>query len=289
MDLAFALIQGILLGGLYALFAAGLSFMFGVMRIVNLAHGALAVLAAYLTLILIRLGIENPLLALVIVVPLMALLGYALQRSVLQRTLATSPLPSLLVTFGIAIVIENLLLATQSANQQRLSLGALDTASITLPGGIRVGIFPLLVLLFAILALASLSLVLRRTQFGRLVRAVSDDPLTASLTGADPRHVYGIAAAIAFALVAVAGFASGVQAGFNPTSGNLLLIFAFEAVIIGGLGSLWGTLVGSIILGVVQTVAASVDSTLFQLAGHLVFLAFLVFLPQGLFRRKARL
>lgn len=289
MDIFSALIQGILLGGLYALFAAGLSFMFGVMRIVNLAHGALAVLAAYLTLILVQFGVVSPLLALLLVVPVMAALGYVLQRTVLQRTLTESPLPSLLVTFGIAIVIENLLLVTQSANQRRLSLGALDTASIILPGDIRVGIFPLLVLVFAVFVLGTLSVVMRKTQFGRLVRAVSDDPQTVPLSGANPKHVYGLAAAIAFGLVAVAGVANGVQAGFNPTSGGLLLIFAFEAVIIGGLGSLWGTLLGSMILGVVQTLAATWDSTLFQFAGHLVFLIFLIFLPNGLIRRKVRL
>jgi len=145
------------------------------------------------------------------------------------------------------------------------------------------------VLVFAVLVLGGLSLLMRGTQFGRLVRAVSDDPDTVALSGANPKHVYGIAAAIAFGLVAVAGVANGVQAGFNPASGGLLLIFAFEAVIIGGLGSLWGTLLGSVLLGVVQTVAASWDSTLFQFAGHLVFLIFLIFLPNGLIRRKARL
>lgn len=288
MNIATALIQGILLGGLYALFAAGLSFMFGVMKLVNLAHGALAVLAAYITLTIVRLGFVNPLLALVLVVPIMALLGYVLQRTVLQRTLTESPLPALLVTFGLSIIIENLLLVTQSANQQRLSLGAMDTASFELFGGIRIGVFPLLVLLFALAVLASLSLIMRKTQFGRLVRAVSDDPDTVSLSGASPKHVYGIAAAIAFGLVAIAGVANGVQAGFNPTAGGLLLIFAFEAVIIGGLGSLWGTFLGSIVLGVSQTVAASFDSTLFQLSGHIVFLIFLVFLPGGIIQRKVR-
>ncbi|WP_040167240.1 branched-chain amino acid ABC transporter permease [Microbacterium gorillae] len=288
MDVVYAIIQGILLGGLYALFAAGLSFMFGVMRLVNLAHGALAVLAAYGALLLVRQGVPSPLLALVVVVPAMALLGYVLQRTVLQRTLSDSPLPSLLVTFGLAVIIENVLLVTQSANQQRLSVGALDTASIPLFGGLSIGVFPLLVLVFAVLALGGLSLLLRRSAFGRQVRAVSDDPGTVSLVGANPKHVYAVAAAIAFGLVAVAGVAGGVQSGFNPTSGGMLLIFAFEAVIIGGLGSLWGTLLGSVILGVVQTLAARVDSTLFQLAGHIVFLVFLILLPQGLIRRKVR-
>ncbi len=288
MDIISALIQGLLLGGLYALFAAGLSFLFGVMRLVNLAHGAIAVLAAYLVLVLVRAGLP-PFPALAVAVVVTAALGYALQRTILQRTLTESPLPSLLVTFGLAIVIENVLLVTQSANQQRITLGALDTASIPLFGDIRIGVFPLMVLVFAVVALGALSLVMRKTQFGRLVRAVSDDPDTVALSGANPKHVYGIAAAIAFGLVAVAGFANGVQAGFNPASGGLLLIFAFEAVIIGGLGSLWGTLLGAMLLGVVQTLAARWDSTLFQLAGHLVFLVFLIFLPNGLIRRKARL
>lgn len=288
MQILSAVVQGILLGGLYALFAAGLSFMFGVMRLVNLAHGALAVLAAYGALLLVRGGVVSPLLALLVVVPVMAALGYVLQRWVLQRTLSDSPLPSLLVTFGLAIVIENLLLATQSANQQRLSLGALDTASVRL-GDLSIGVFPLIVLAFAIAVLGGLSLVMARTQFGRLVRAVSDDAPTVALTGANPKHIYAVAAAIAFGLVAVAGVANGVQSGFNPSSGGLLLIYAFEAVIIGGLGSLWGTLLGSIILGVVQTVSASFDSTLFQLVGHVVFLAFLLFLPSGIIRRKVRL
>ncbi|MGQ2914673.1 branched-chain amino acid ABC transporter permease [Microbacterium aurantiacum] len=287
MHLTSAIIQGILLGGLYALFASGLSLMFGVMRLVNLAHGMLAVMAAYATLALMRIGITSTLIALVIVVPLMAGLGFVLQRFLLQRTLAVSPLPSLLVTFGLAVVIENLLLLTQSANQQRLTLGALDTASLTL-GGLRVGVLPLVVLVFALLCLGGLSIVLARTQFGRLIRAVSDDADTTALQGADPRIIYAGAAAIAFALVAVGGVASGVQQGFSPSAGNLLLIFAFEAVIIGGLGSLWGTLLGSIILGVVQTVAAYFDATLFQLAGHVVFLLFLAFLPGGLIQRKAR-
>ncbi len=287
MQIISAIVQGVLLGGLYALFAAGLSFMFGVMRIVNLAHGALAVLAAYGALMLVNAGVASWL-ALIIIVPVMAGLGYLLQRIIFQRTLDVSPLPSLLVTFGLAIVIENLLLVTQSANQQRLSFGALDTASITLPGDLRIGVLPLLVLVVAIVALGSLSFVLRSTPFGRLVRSVSDDPGTTALMGANPKHIYGLAAAIAFALVAIAGVAGGVQSGFNPASGGLLLIYAFEAVIIGGLGSLWGTLLGSMILGVVQTTAAFFDATLFQLAGHVVFLLFLLFLPQGLIRRKVR-
>ncbi len=287
MNIVDAVVQGILLGGLYALFAAGLSLLFGVMRLVNLAHGAFGVVAAYGALVLVRAGLP-PLAALVLIVPLIAGLGFVLQRFVLQRTLGTSPLPSLLVTFGLAIIIENTLLLTMSADQQRLSLGALDTASIALPGDIRIGVFPLLVFLFAVLVLAGLSWLTSRTQYGRLVRAVSDDPDTVALSGADPRLIYGIAAAIAFGLVAVAGVVSGIQTSFSPSSGSLLLIFAFEAVIIGGLGSLWGTFAGAVILGVAQTVGAAIAPAQQILIGHLVFLAFLAFLPNGLTGRRTR-
>ncbi len=282
MTLVNAVLQGVLLGGLYALFAAGLSLMFGVMRLVNLAHGAFAVLAAYGALFLVQSGFTSPLLALLVVAPVMAVLGFFVQRILLQKTLGLSPLPSLLVTFGLAIVIENALLLSVSADQQRLTLGAIDTASIALPGGIRIGVFPLGVFVFAIVVLSVLSFVTAKTQYGRLVRAVSDDPATVELQGVNPRRIYGLAAAIAFGLVAIAGVASGIQTSFSPSSGSMLLIFAFEAVIIGGLGSLWGTLAGAVILGVAQTVGAAIAPAQQILIGHLVFLVFLAFLPRGL-------
>jgi branched-chain amino acid transport system permease protein len=285
VTLANALIQGVMLGGLYAIFAAGLSLMFGVMRVVNLAHGALAVLAAYGALVLVRVG-WPPLVTLLVVVPATAALGWLVQRFVLQRTLGDSPLAALLATFGLAVILENTLLLTMSADQERLTLGGLDTASLAL-GPIRVGVFPLAVFVLAVLLLTALSLVLRRTQYGRLVRAVSDDPATVELVGSDPRRLYAGAAAIAFALVAIAGVATGIQTSFSPTSGSLLLIFAFEAVIIGGLGSLWGTLAGAVILGVAQTVGAMFASSQQVLIGHLVFLAFLAFLPNGITGRRS--
>lgn len=288
MNLLEPVIQGILLGGLYAIFAAGLSLMFGVMRLTNLAHGDFAVLAAYGALVVVNAAMINPIAALVIVAPLMAALGYVLQRTILQRTLGPSPLPSLLVTFGLSIIIQNVLLIFASADQQRLPMGDAVTASVTLPGGIRIGIYPLAVFIVAIIILAVLSWVTARTQYGRLVRAVSDDPATVELQGVNPRAIYGVATAIAFGLVAIAGVANGIQSNFSPASGPTLLIFAFEAVIIGGLGSLWGTLGGAVILGVAQTVGAYIAPAQQVLAGHIVFLVFLAFLPNGLTRRKVR-
>jgi branched-chain amino acid transport system permease protein len=286
MTLLNAVVQGLLLGGLYALFATGLSLMFGVMRLVNLAHGDIAVLGAFGSLVLgTALGVD-PLLSLLVVVPVAALLGYATQRLVLDRTVSPSPLPSLLVTFGLAIVLQNALLSLFTADQQRLSVGGLTAASFTV-GGLAIGVVPLAVFVLAVVLLAGLSTFLARTHTGRVIRATSDDPQAVRLMGVDAKHVYGIAAGIAFATVALAGVVNGIQTSFSPLSGPLLLIFAFEAVIIGGLGNVWGTLLGGVVLGVAQTVGAWVDPAQQVLAGHLVFLLVLAVRPQGLLPKVA--
>jgi branched-chain amino acid transport system permease protein len=282
MTLLNAVVQGILLGGLYALFAAGLSLMFGVMRLVNLAHGDIAVVAAFGALVVVQ-GLDvHPFVALLVVVPVAAVVGYLTQRGLLTRTVGPSPLPALLVTFGLAIVLQNVLLLGFSANQQRLPAGDLAQRSLTI-GTITVGVLPLGIFLTAVLVLGGLSLFLARTSLGRVIRATRDDPGAVPLMGVNPRHVYGIATAIAFASVAVAGVAFGTATTFSPASGATLLIFAFEAVIIGGLGRLWGTLVGGVVLGVSQTAAAALFGPAWQiLAGHLVFLLVLALRPQGI-------
>lgn len=286
MDLINALVQGILLGGLYAIFATGLSLVFGVMRIVNLAHGDFATAAAFLALVLVT-SIGLPVWAtFLVVVPVLAAVGYVVQRTLLQRTLGASPLPVLLVTFALSIVIQNVLLEIFSADQNRLQLGSLDTASFGV-GSISIGVFPLLVFGLAVLVLGSLSVFLARTRTGRAMRAASDDPQAAALSGVDERHVYGVATAVAFGTVAIAGILSGAQTSFVPASGAALLIFAFEVVIIGGLGNLWGSLAGGIVLGVAQNVGAWIDPAQQVLAGHLVFLLVLALRPQGLFAREA--
>jgi branched-chain amino acid transport system permease protein len=289
MTLVNTVAQGVLLGGLYALFAAGLSLMFGVMRLVNLAHGDIAVGAAFAALLVVQGGAGadgvHPGVALLIVVPLAAVAGYLVQRGLLTRTVGPSPLPAVLVTFGLAIVLQNVLLLGFSADQRRLPAGDLAQRSVQL-GGLTVGLLPLLVFGAAVIVLGGLSLVLARTDLGRVIRATRDDPGAVPLMGVNPRHVYGIATAIAFASVAVAGVAFGTSTTFAPTSGATLLIFAFEAVIIGGLGRLWGTLVGGVVLGVSQTAAAALIGPAWQiLAGHLVFLLVLALRPQGILGR----
>ncbi len=279
------LLQGLMTGGLYALFAAGLSISFGIMRVINIAHGDFAILAAYLAVALVAATGLDPFAAMLLVVPLMALLGYGLQRLILNRTLGADVLPPLLVTFGFSIIIQNLLLATFSADTRGLATGTLGTDSLALGGDVAVGWLPLLIMTTAVALLGGLQWLFVRTGLGRAFRATADDPTTARLMGIDNKHVYAIAMALAMAFVAVAGFFLAVRANISPTDGPARLIYAFEAVIIGGMGSLWGTLAGGIVLGIAQAVGLMFDPGWGILTGHLTFLAVLVFRPNGLFPR----
>ena len=281
-----AVVQGVLLGGLYALFACGLSLLFGVMRVVNLAHGDFAVLAAYLALAVIA-GLHVPVLwSAVVVAPLFAVVGYLVQRFIIQRSLDVSPLTTLLVTFGLSIVLQNAMLEAFSADSHSLPSGSLAAGSFQLTSQLSVGHLSLIVFGVAVVVIAGLQLFLSRAPLGRQIRAAADDQEAAEIVGADVRHVFGIAAAIAFATVALAGIAFGSYSSFDPGAGPQRLIFAFEAVVIGGIGSLWGTLLGGIILGIAQAVGAQVDSGFGVLAGHLVFLAVLALRPTGLLRAR---
>jgi branched-chain amino acid transport system permease protein len=281
-----AIIQGLLLGGLFALFACGLSLLFGVLGVINLAHGDLAVLGAYVAVALLPSVHSNALWALLFVPPMFALFGYLLQRGLLRRSMESGPLTTLLVTFGLSVVIENALLEGFSADSHSLSVGALVTSAWRPTTSISVSYLRLGILVVAVVILATVQLFLARTSTGRQIRAVADDGEAASVVGVPVRHIAGIAAAIAFATVAIAGLANGMYAQFTPTSGSDLLLFGFETVIIGGLGSLWGTLAGGCVLGLAQTIGAQIDPTIGVLTGHLVFLAVLVVRPSGLMPAK---
>lgn len=284
MDWMNAIVQGTLLGGLYALFAAGLSLIFGVMRLVNIAHGDMIILAAYLGLTVTTATGLHPLLALIVVVPVMAALGYALQRGILNRTLGDDLLPPLLVTFGLSVIIQNALLEGYSADPQKMDAGLLETASISV-GGLALGVLPLLTFAVAVAVIAGLQFTFYRTALGRAFRAVSDDQEIAQLMGLNRRHIFGLAMALALGVTAIAGILLGIRTSFDPSIGGGRLIFGFEAVIIGGLGNIWGTLVGGVILGVAQTVGAKIDPGWQLLAGHIAFLVILAIRPQGLFPR----
>lgn len=277
------IIEGVLLGGVYALFALGLSLIFGIMRLVNLAHGDLILLAAYLVLsATTALGL--PLVtASLLVVAAMFVLGFVLQRLVLERVLGDDILPPLLVTFGLSIVIQNGLLLGYGADSRRLQAGAFESSSVTLAPGLSVGLAPLTALVTAIAAVALLQLIFYRTSLGRAFRATADNPAIAQLMGVNERNVYAIAVGLSLAVSVIAAVVFGIRASFDPSIGPARLLYAFEAVIIGGLGSLWGTLAGGIVLGLAQAIGGRINPEWQILAGHLAFLAVLMVRPRGLF------
>ncbi|MBI1758809.1 MAG: branched-chain amino acid ABC transporter permease [Actinobacteria bacterium] len=283
-----AVVQGVLLGGFFAISALGLSIVFGVMRIVNLAHGALMILAAYGSVLLIERTGLGTWSSLLVVVPVMAALGYLLQRLVLQRAVSISELAPLMVTFGISIMIPNALVELFTSDVQALPTGNLATRSVS-AGGIAVGLLPLLTFGIAVVLIAGLQLFLARARSGRLMRAAADDSQALRLMGVDNRVVYAQATAIAFATLALAGVLFGVrQGGVAPFDGQVTVLLAFETVIIGGLGSLWGTLVGGIVLGVTQTLGGEFSPEVPLLVGNLMFLAVLAFRPNGILGRETR-
>jgi branched-chain amino acid transport system permease protein len=275
-------VQGILLGGLYALFAAGLSLIFGVMRLVNIAHGDLIVVAAYMAYFAVQMLGLGPFSSLLLVVPAVLVLGYALQRGVLNFTLGDE-LPPLLVTFGFSVIIQNCLLVLFSADSRRLQAGIFETASLKLNDELSIGMLPLVQFVTALVVIGGLQLLFYRTALGRAFRATSDDLTVAQLMGIETRHVFAVAMALSLGVVAIAGVFIAIRTSFNPFAGPLLLIFGFEAIIIGGLGSLWGTLAGGIVLGVAQAIGGQLNVGWPFLAGHVAFLTVLLVRPEGLF------
>jgi len=267
-------VQGVLLGGVYALLACGLSLMYGVMRIINLAHGDLAVVGAYLVTVVLDHAGVSPFIAFLAVLPVMLAIGYVLQRTILDRSLRAGMLTPILATFGLAIAIQNILLRQFSPDVRSLggSAGSLTTASWRITGQLSISAIGALTLAVAIAVVGGLHLFLHRTRFGSMMRATAQDVDSAELVGINSRSVYAWATAIAVATAALGGLFLGIRSTFDPTAGPTQLIFAFEAVVIGGLGSLWGTLAGGIVLGVSQTTGAQIDPNYSILAGNVVFL-----------------
>ena len=281
-----ALVQGILLGGLFALFACGLSLMFGVMEVINLAHGDVAVAAVYLAVVLIPATHVPAIWIFVLVVPVFMVGGYVLQRLLFQQALGSGPITTLLVSFGLSVVLENVLLEVFTANSQSLNIGSLVSGSVQVSNQVYLPYLSLIILGTAVVALVVVQVFLARTRTGRMVRAVADDREAAQLVGASYRHLFGVAAALAFGTVALAGLALGMYTSVAPSAGPSYLLYGFAAVVIGGLGSLWGTLLGGIILGVASTVGSLVDPDFGAMLPYLVFLAVLAVRPHGLFPKK---
>src|SRR5260370_144382 len=276
MDWINIIIEGVLIGGLHAVVAAGLALIFGVMRLVKIAHGDLIVLAAYIALMTSdTLGL-NPLLAIIVVVPIMAAIGYGLQRALLNRTLGDDVLPPLLVTFGLSVIIQNALLEFFTADSRRLRAGAIEVASFPLMEGVWIGVLPLLQFVVAVVVIGALQVLFYRTAFGRAFRATSDDQSVAQLMGLDNRHVFALAMVLSLAIVAVAGVFIAVRTNFHPAIGPAPLIFGFEAVIIGGLGSMWGTAPRGSLLRGGQANCAQIKPGRRALVARSPFLFFLV-------------
>lgn len=282
------IIQGVLLGGLYALFAAGLSLVFGVMRLVNLAHGDFSILAAYVSLAIVGSLNINPFYTIILVMLVMGIFGYVIQRGLFNFAMDAGPMQAILATFGIAIIVQNLLLEGFTANSKGLDAGRIENEFIRISDQIVIGWFPLITIIVSVVVLLGLTVFLGRTRLGRAFRATADHQRAAQLMGIDNRHLYGMAMAFALAIVAIGGVFIGIRTTFNPSAGPLRLIFAYEAVIIGGLGSLWGTLVGGIVLGIAQVMGDHIQQGWGILIGHLVFLAILAFRPQGLFAKQVQ-
>lgn len=275
-----ALLQGLLVGGLYALLAAGLSLVFGVMKIVNLSHGDFSIVTAFFVITLtfqMNIGF-----AILIVLPLMALIGYLVQRLIINKVILKGELAPLLVTFALSIIFQNLLLQVYSADNRSIQIGSLNSASLKLTNELRIGLLPFLTFLMGIFVTLSLHFLLTKTQIGRAIRSSSDDPGAADLVGINNRHIYAVTTALGILSAAIAGVLFGMRTQFSPSFGPVALIFAFEAVIIGGLGSLWGTLVGGVVLGLAQAIGSQIAPSYGVMAGHIAFVLILIIKPEGL-------
>jgi branched-chain amino acid transport system permease protein len=282
MDWINAAIQGILLGGLYSLFAVGLSLVFGTMRLTNLAHGDLTILPAYFALLLVNALRFNPFYSIPITMVIMFIVGYILQRGLLNLIVKSGDVVGVIVTFGISMVIQNALLLGFTANSQGLDAGTVENLSIKLNDRLAVGWLPLIIFLMAIVVITALQLFTQRTKMGRAFRAVSDDQEAARLMGINNKHVWAVAMGVALLIVTIGGVMMAIRTTFDPQLGSQRLIYAFEAVIIGGMGSSWGTLLGGIILGLAQTLGAQAFGSAWSiLVGHVVFVIILAFRPQG--------
>ena len=280
-----AIIQGVLLGGMYAQYALGMALMFGVMRIVNIAHGDVMILLSLTVITLAGVLPLGNIGLIVVIVPIAVLLGWVLQKFILNKVVGADPLPSLIATFGLSIALQNLMLEVWSADTRSLPNSGIASASFEL-GGIYMGVLPVLVLICAIVLTFGLDMVLRTSRFGRGLRAAAADTEAAAMTGVDPKRIYAIATAIAVGILGLAAVFAALRATVSPSDGAAQLIYAFEAVIIGGMGSLWGAFLGAMVLGVAQAIGLRIDPGLGILFGHLVFLAVLATRPEGIMARK---
>lgn len=297
VDLANGVLSGAMLGGYYALISVGLALNFGVMRLVNLSHGDWLIVAAYLCATLLAASGVSPFWTLMVVVPVMYGIGYAVQRGLLNHVSVQaaerrgmSPvfglmLP-LLVTFGLSIVLSQGMLLIFSSDAATIK-NDLSYTAIKLSDDLSISMLRFGFFVAAAVLLAALALWMKSTHIGRAIRAASDDPEVAGLMGMRTPHVYAVASGVALASASIAGFMIGMSRSFQPFDGPPFLLMAFGVVILGGLGSLLGSLVGGIVLGIVQVLAGTYfGPAAQQVAGYLLILFVLAVRPQGLLAKK---
>ncbi|MCL6477482.1 MAG: branched-chain amino acid ABC transporter permease [Peptococcaceae bacterium] len=279
------IINGILLGGLYAIIGVGMSMIFGIMRLTNLSHGDLMILASYLSAVILSILGLHPLISLVLVIPIMFLVGFGVQASLLNRVLGKGMEPPLLITFGISIIIQNALLIIFTPDAKTLT-SSLATKNIMVSDTLTIPVIYLLDFLVGMGVILALSQFLHRTYLGRAIRAASDNENVAKLMGINTKRIYDYALGIAMITAAVAGVLVGMTFTFYPHTGTQYLIIAFGVVVIGGLGNLAGTLLAGMILGLAQLLGAHFLGAGFQLLfGYIILLVVLAVRPQGIFAR----
>lgn len=297
VDLANGVFSGAMLGGYYALISVGLALNFGVMRLVNLSHGDWLIVAAYLCVSVIAGSGLPPFWSLVVVVPVMFAIGYIVQRWLLNHVSAQaaekrgmSPMFGLmlplLITFGMSIVLSQAMLLIFNSDAATIR-NELSYSAIRLSEDLSISTLRFGFLIVAAVLLLALSIWLKSTHTGRAIRAASDDPEIAALMGMRTAHIYAVASAVALASASVAGFMIGMSRSFQPFDGPPFLLMAFGVVILGGLGSLLGSFVGGIVLGVVQVLSGTYfGPAAQQVSGYLLILLVLAVRPQGLLSRK---
>ena len=275
------LINGILLGGIYALLGVGMTMMFGIVKLTNLAHGEFIIMGAFgATMLAQRLGVD-PILCLIVTVPLMFLIGVLLQTVLINRVMLQGSEPALLVTFGLSIILQDLFLLLFTADAQRANV-AYNTKTISLFSGLYVSVLDLIVFGISLLTILILTIFLRKTYMGRAIRATSDDTTAAALMGVSVKKTYAIALGIAMATAAIAGLGVGMRWTFYPSSGGSYLLIAFGVVVIGGMGSIPGTLVAGLVFGLAQVIGGANYGTLIS---YILLIIMLAVRPQGLFSK----
>jgi branched-chain amino acid transport system permease protein len=283
-DLAPPIIMGILLGGLYAMIALGLSMVFGVMRLLNVAHGDLVVFGSYFAFAIMTFVGMDPILSLVIGIPVLFVIGFFIQKYLMARAFRLSMDAPLIIAIGISLVLENTYQIIFSPMSRGLST-SYSMESFTM-GEIYIPIVYLLSFSVAIIVMLVLGVFLKRTYLGQAIIAASQDAGAAQLMGVNTARIFAFTFGIATAIAAVAGVFLGLTFPFTPVSGIQFLIIAFGVVILGGLGSIIGTFIGGIILGLAQTLAAQyISASMQMLFVYVIVLVLLAVRPRGLFGR----